>query len=222
MVISFKTTPGAILAVQRQTFKIVCFRDAISGRLKVDMDATTGGKQNPALQGSRVILIYKTYMHTEPTLDPERCAFKSDAGMRNKWIIKQIQQVVQHGDCASPPHQTEINEDMEEDVHPVAEHGQVQQDMRKAADGAADGAVSGAGQQTETMHDYIIRVAKMPIRQVQRDELDTLPIFNIPIRANNGPPAVGTTTTESRNTYAPLAPLGSETEGRDDERPSFN
>ncbi len=55
MVIFFKTTPGAISAVQRQTFKIVCFRDAINDRLKVDMDSTTGGKQNPALQGSRVI-----------------------------------------------------------------------------------------------------------------------------------------------------------------------
>jgi len=49
MVISFKTTPGSILAVQRQTYKIVCFRDAINGRLKVDLDSTTRGKQNPAL-----------------------------------------------------------------------------------------------------------------------------------------------------------------------------
>jgi hypothetical protein len=64
MVISFKTAPGAILALQRHTYKIVCFRDAISGRLNVDFNATAGGKQNPALQGSRVILIYKTYMHT--------------------------------------------------------------------------------------------------------------------------------------------------------------
>jgi hypothetical protein len=87
MVIFFKTTPGAILAIQRPTYKIVCFKDTISGRLKVDLDATAGGKQNPALQGSWVILIYKTYMHTESTLDPERCAYKSDPGMRIKWII---------------------------------------------------------------------------------------------------------------------------------------
>ena len=79
MVIFFKATPGAILAVQRQTYRIVCFRDATSGRLKVDLDATAGGKQNPTLQGSRVIQIYKTYMHTESSLDPERCAFKSDS-----------------------------------------------------------------------------------------------------------------------------------------------
>ena len=41
MVISFETVAGAILAVQRQTYKIVCFRDATSGRLKVDPDATS-------------------------------------------------------------------------------------------------------------------------------------------------------------------------------------
>jgi hypothetical protein len=76
IVISFKTAAGAILAVQRQTYKIVCFRDAASGKLK--------GKQNSALQCSRVLLIYKTYMHTESTLDPERCAFKPDATMRSK------------------------------------------------------------------------------------------------------------------------------------------
>jgi hypothetical protein len=87
MVISFNTTTEAILAVQRQTYKIVCFRDATSGRLKVDPDATAECKQNLVLQGSQVLLIYKTYMHTESTLDPERCAYKSDAIMRNKWII---------------------------------------------------------------------------------------------------------------------------------------
>ena len=70
MVIYIKTTAGAILAAQRQTYKIVCFRDAISGRLKVDQDATARGKQNPALQGMQVLLIYKTRIHTEATLDP--------------------------------------------------------------------------------------------------------------------------------------------------------
>ena len=93
MVISFETAAGTILAVQRQSYKIVCFKDATSGRLKVDPDAPAGGKHNPALQGLRVLLIYKTYMHTDSTLDLERCAFKTDANMRHKWIIKQIQQV---------------------------------------------------------------------------------------------------------------------------------
>jgi hypothetical protein len=223
IVISFKTAPGAILAVQRQTYTIVCFRDAISGRLKVDLDATTGGKQNPALQGSRVILIYKTYMHTESALDPERCAFKPDAGMRNRWVTKQIQQVDQHEDCVSPPHQMGVDEVMEEDAQHASQQEQTKQDRRGATDGAADGAAGGSGQQhTKTMQDYIRRAAKMPIRQAQREELGTLPTFTIPVKASSGPATVGTTATKLKNTYAPLEPLGSGTEGRDSERLSFS
>ena len=65
MVMSFKITAEAILAAQRQTYKIVCFRDTTSGRLKVDPDATCGGKHNPILQCSRVLLVYKTHIHKE-------------------------------------------------------------------------------------------------------------------------------------------------------------
>ena len=49
MVISFKTAPGAIMAIHRKTYKIVCFRDTISGRLEVDLNATARGNQNPTL-----------------------------------------------------------------------------------------------------------------------------------------------------------------------------
>jgi len=223
MVISFKTAPGAILAIQCHIYKIVCFKDIITGRLKVDLDATVGGKQNPALQGSRIILIYKTYMHTESALDPERCAHKSDPGMRFKWIIKQIQQVDQHEDCVTPPHQMGVDEDMEEDAQPVTDQEHTEQDRRGAAHGAADGAAGGSGQQhTKTMQDYIRKAAKMPIRQVPREELGTLPTFTIPFRASSGPAAVGTTATKLKNTYAPLEPLGSGAEERDSDRMSFS
>ena len=73
---------------------------------------------------------------------------------------------------------------------------------------------TGAQQQTEQQME--------PIKQVQREESGTLPTFTIPVKASSGPSAVGTATTELRNTYAPLAPLGSGTEGRDSERLSFN
>ena len=60
-------------------------------------------------------------MHTESTLDPELCAFKTDAGMRNKWVTKKIQQVDQHEDCVSPPHQMGVDEDMEENAQPASQ-----------------------------------------------------------------------------------------------------
>ena len=133
----------------------------------------------PSLACSRVILIYKTYMHTESTLDPERCSFKSDAGTRSKWITKQIQQVDEHEDCVSPPLPTVVDEDMEEDAQHETEQEHAKQDGRGAADGTTDGATCGSGQHhTETMQDYIKRAAKMPIRQIQREELGTPHLHN--------------------------------------------
>ena len=45
-VVSFTTAAGEIIAIQRQTFRIVCFRDVDNGRLRVDTSATIGGKQD--------------------------------------------------------------------------------------------------------------------------------------------------------------------------------
>ena len=73
VVVSFKTIAGAIQAIQRQTYKVVCLRDIDNGRLRVDTTATFGGKQDISKQGRRVILIYKAHMYTEASLDPERC-----------------------------------------------------------------------------------------------------------------------------------------------------
>ncbi len=69
-------------------------------------------------------------MHTESALDPERCAFKLDTGMRNNWINKQLQQVDHHEDCVSPPHQMGVDENMEEDAQPAPELGETEQDWR--------------------------------------------------------------------------------------------
>ena len=78
VVVSFKTsTTGAILVVQRQTYKIVYFRDRDNGRLRVDTIATVGAKQDMRKQGRRFILIYKAPMYTEASLDPDRCTHKA-------------------------------------------------------------------------------------------------------------------------------------------------
>ena len=84
--VSFKTAAGAILAVQRKTYKIVSFKDINSGRLRMEMAATTGGKQDMNKQGRRVIMIYKAHMYKDATLDPERCSYKSDEKARRIWL----------------------------------------------------------------------------------------------------------------------------------------
>ena len=77
VVVSFKTTAGAVTSIQRQTLRFVCYNDTISGRLKIEMAATTRGKHNPSLQRRRVI--YMIHMNPEASLDPEHCTPKSDA-----------------------------------------------------------------------------------------------------------------------------------------------
>ena len=91
--VSFKTAAGAILAVQRHTYKIVSFRDIDSGRLKVDTTATIGGKQDMSKQGRKIILIYKAHMYTETSLDPERCTHKSDEKARRSWLQTHLRQI---------------------------------------------------------------------------------------------------------------------------------
>jgi hypothetical protein len=102
VVVSFKTAAGAIIAVQRQTFKIVCFKDMDNGRLRVDTAATIGGKQDMSKQGLRVILIYKSHMYNEATLDPERCTHKSDEKARRAWLVAYIRQIDKYEDIHSP------------------------------------------------------------------------------------------------------------------------
>ena len=46
VILSFKTSAGAALAISRQNIKLTCFADIATGRFRVDADATAGGKQD--------------------------------------------------------------------------------------------------------------------------------------------------------------------------------
>ena len=74
--ISFKTTAGAVATIIKQTYKIACFGDVAGGRLRMDATATIGGKQYPNKQGRGIILIYKSYMYSEASLDPENALLR--------------------------------------------------------------------------------------------------------------------------------------------------
>jgi hypothetical protein len=86
VIISFKTAAGALAAIHRQTFIIVCFKDTTRGRLRVNAKATTRGKEYPSKQGLRSILIYRSHMYTEASLDSKRCSLKVDQKVRNQWV----------------------------------------------------------------------------------------------------------------------------------------
>ena len=82
IVVSFKIAAGAITAIQRQTLKFVCF-DKDRERLRIDMVVAARGKQNPYLQERRVMMIYKTHMHPNASLNPEQCTVESNAKAKN-------------------------------------------------------------------------------------------------------------------------------------------
>jgi hypothetical protein len=114
VVVSFKTATGAILAVQRKTYKIVSFRDINSGRLRVDTVTTTGGKHDMHKQGRRVILFYKAHMYKEASLDPERCSYKSDEKAMRIWLQTHLRQIDQYEDIDSPVRDQHEDDTMEE------------------------------------------------------------------------------------------------------------
>ena len=112
--ISFKTTTGAILAIQRHTYKIVSFRDNDSGRLIVDIAVVIGGKHDMNKQGHMVILIYKAHMYTEAVLDPERCTHKLNEKAKRNWLQTHMRQIYQFDDINNPTREQQEDDNMEE------------------------------------------------------------------------------------------------------------
>jgi hypothetical protein len=115
VIILFKTIIGAVAALHKQTYKIVCFKNTSRGRLRVDAAATTVGKHDPAKQGRRIILIRRSHMYTEASLDQERCSLKADQQAKSKWVEDQVRQQGHFDDVSSPIINT-LDEYMEEDI----------------------------------------------------------------------------------------------------------
>ena len=82
----------------------------------MDVAATTGGKQGQRKQSLRSILIYKSHMYTEASLDPERCSYKSDQKAMNLWVANSIRQLGHYEDVSNPNIHTR-EEYMEEDIN---------------------------------------------------------------------------------------------------------
>ncbi len=102
IVISFKSATRSIAVTHRQTLKFVCFADTDSGRLVTNTTAIVGGKQNLALKGRRVILIYKTLLHQESSLEPEPCTTRTNAMSRLNWILAHIKQIDKYENIYNP------------------------------------------------------------------------------------------------------------------------
>ena len=89
----------------------------------MDAAATAGGNQDPHKQGLRSILIHKSHMYTEASLDPERCSYKSDQKAKSMWVANQIRKLGHYEDAIRPNIHTQ-EEYMEEEIN-MAEHVKV-------------------------------------------------------------------------------------------------
>ena len=67
----------------------------------MDAAATSGGKHDPRKQGLRSVLIYKSHMYTEASLDPKRCNHKSDQKATNLWVANHMRQLGHYGNVNS-------------------------------------------------------------------------------------------------------------------------
>jgi hypothetical protein len=62
----------------------------------VDTTATLGGKQDPNKQRRKMILVYKTSMHSESQLNSAPCGPKADPMTRQTWLIGTLRNLDQY------------------------------------------------------------------------------------------------------------------------------
>ena len=106
-----------------QNFKIVFFTNTHTCRLKVDKQATSGGKQDPSIHGKRMVLIYRTNMHSGSSLNPTQRMQRSDRNARQRWLITTLQQLEQYQPTSDPPTQFNTNAEMGDQEQLLEQHG---------------------------------------------------------------------------------------------------
>jgi hypothetical protein len=72
--------------------------------------------------GKRMVLIYKTHMHSGAALNTLQCTTKSDRNAGQKWLGNTLTQLDHHQEIDSPPIEGKQDEDMGEQFH----HGGIQ------------------------------------------------------------------------------------------------
>jgi len=228
IILTYKTAAGAVAAIQRQTLKIVCFTDRDTGRLRVDIPATLGGKQDSSKQGRRIILIYKSSMHAGSIMNPAQCTQRTDRNSRQKWIITTLQQLEQYQPTPDPPIQFNTDADMGEQeqdpLHPE------QEDPLQPEHPATGGDDHTPGQPDPTAAANILpqgpNTAVPPPTRISfgaplppRSTWETIATGNNRTRGTPAAPVTGTGV-PLENAYSPLAQQGSGS-NRDSEHLSF-
>jgi len=92
IVISYQTAAGAIAAIRRHKFPIITYKDALTGKLKVDENMTVGDLRNPS-EETKKLLIYSANLHPHSALNPTNCTAKSSPSDRANRITSMLTQL---------------------------------------------------------------------------------------------------------------------------------
>jgi hypothetical protein len=92
LVISYQTAAGAIAAICRHKFPVMTYKDALTGKLKVDENMTARDLRDPS-EGTKKLLIYSANMHPRNALNPTNCKAKSSPRDRANWIASMLTQL---------------------------------------------------------------------------------------------------------------------------------
>jgi hypothetical protein len=221
IIMSFKTAAGAVLAIQN--IKLIYCADVTTERLRVDADATSGGKQDCNAHGRRMVLIYKTNMHPGSIPNPEQCTTKVDRNARKRRLITTLHHLDLQQDTTSPPPELEQVEEMQE-----------QQQLSPQQQGELSPSGSGTATPAQTPTQHELNGGRAPTTQGRHvptklsfadpDPLRTTweTIGTRAKRASSAPiaPATGTGIPLTKK-YDPIAEHGSGTNDRDNERLRF-
>ncbi len=217
LVVSFRTAAGAVAAISKHRFQIICAKNEDTRRLKVDFQLTEGHR-TASLSGQKTILIYTAIPHPLSSLTPEGFTINTNIRDRTAWIqdvLKRLDQfpAVQGPDGDDPPQDMDTEEPYHEPHPGLAQP--VQPRQTSAPIGAQQGLPTPAG--TNHQGSLVIPGAPAPGRRGPRQALagsdgDTSPER----KAQSAPAPVIPGKKQTANRFAPLADLSDRDEHSED------
>ena len=90
--ISYQAVAGAIATTSMHRCPLMAYKDALTGRLKVEEKMTTRYLRSP-MEGSKKLLIYSANMHPRSILNPSNCTTNSSPMYRATWIANMLPQL---------------------------------------------------------------------------------------------------------------------------------
>jgi hypothetical protein len=94
IVLSYKTTAGAVASVIKHKLLLTCYTNEHTGRRRLDA-ALTSGKTARAQHGAKKKLIYDAIPHSLSDLNPAKCGMRATTRDRQQWAANMLKRFEQ-------------------------------------------------------------------------------------------------------------------------------